>query len=66
MLKGLLEARITREEKDLPKQTQNNYENANRNIYINKYFIVNGSSTPTKINRLAKRIQKQDLYTCYL
>ena len=56
MLKGLLEARITREEKDLPKQTQNNYENANRNIYINKYFIVNGSSTPTKINRLAKRI----------
>ena len=24
---------------------------------------VNGLSNPTKINRLAKRIQKQDLYT---
>ena len=38
ILKGLRLPVNTREKKDLQKQTQNNQENANRNIYINNYL----------------------------
>ena len=38
ILKGLRLPVNTRETKDLQKQTQNNQENANRNIYINNYL----------------------------
>ena len=38
MLKGLIQSRNTREEKRSIKSTLNDYENGNRNIYINNYF----------------------------
>ena len=38
ILKGLPWPVNTRERKDLQKQTQNNQENANRNICINNYL----------------------------
>ena len=36
------------------------------NIYINNYFKCKQINAPTKRHRLAKWIQKQDLYICYL
>ena len=37
-VEGLTYSGNTREGKDLQKQIPNNYENGNRNIYINNYF----------------------------
>ena len=49
----------TREEKDPEKQTQNNYENGNRNIHINNNLNVNRLNASTKRHRLVERIQNK-------
>ena len=56
----------TREEKDLQKQTQNNYENVTGTYILIITLNVNGLNAPTKRKRLAERIQKQDPYICCL
>ena len=40
--------------------------NGNGNILINNYLKRNGLNTPTKRQRLAEWIQKQDPYICCL
>ena len=47
MLKGLIQSRNTREEKDLQNQTPNNEENGNRNNN-NKIFYNNGQTKSSK------------------
>ena len=46
-----------------PKQLNKSH---NRNIYINNYFKCKQLNAPIKRHRLAKWIQKQDPYICYL
>ena len=46
--KGLIQPVNTGERKDLQKQSQNNQENANRNICINNYLNLKGLNAPTK------------------
>ena len=52
----------TIEEKDVQKQTQNNYENGTRNIHIDNYFNVTGLNAPMKRHRLPEWVQ----YICCL
>ena len=52
MLKGLIQSRNTREEKDLQNQTPNNEENGNRNNN-NKIFYNNGQTKSSPIKKMA-------------
>ena len=66
MLKGLIQSRNTREEKDLQNQPQ-----AIKKMAIGTYISiitlnVEGLNAPTKRHRLAEWIQKQDPYICCL
>ena len=64
MLKGLIQSRNTREEKDLQNQPQTTKKMA---IETNISIItlnVNGLNAPAKRHRLAEWIQKQDPYIC--
>ena len=64
MLKGLIQPRNTREEKDLQNQPQTIKKMA-IGTYISIITLnVNGLNAPTKRHRLAEWIQKQDPYIC--
>ena len=62
----------TREEKDLQKQTQDNWNIViGTKIVIGTYILittlnVNGLNAPTKRHRLTEWIQNQDPYICCL
>ena len=60
MLKGLIQSRNTREEKDLQNQHQTIKE-MTKGTYSSIIILnVNGLNAPTKRHRLAEWIQKQD------
>ena len=60
MLKGLIQSRLTREEKDLQNQSHTIKKMA-IGTYISIITLnVNGLNAPTKRHRLAEWIQKQD------
>ena len=66
MLKGLIEPRNTREEKDLQNQPQTIKKMAT-GTYISVITLnVNGLNTLAKRHRLTEWIQKQDPYICCL
>ena len=66
MLKGLIESRNTREEKDLQNQPQTIKKMA-VGTYISIITLnVNGLNVPNKRHRLTEWIPKQDPYICCL
>ena len=66
MLKGLIQSRNTREEKDLQNQPQTVKKMAIRTHISIITLNVKGLNAPTKRHRLAEWIQKQDPYICCL
>ena len=66
MLKGLIQSRKTREERDLQNQPQTIKKMA-VGTYISIIILnVSGLNAPTKRHRLAEWIQKQYPYICCL
>ena len=66
MLKGLIQSRNTRKEKDLQNQTQTFKKMAiGTNISIIT-LNVNALNATNKRHRLAEQIEKQDPYMCFL
>ena len=66
MLKGHIQSRNIREEKDLQNQLQTIKKLAIGTCILIITLKVNGLNAPTKRHRLAKWIQKQDPYICCL
>ena len=64
MLKGLIQSRNTREEKDLQNQPQIIKKMAIEHVYVT--LNVNGLNAPAKRHRVAEWIQKQNPYICCL
>ena len=66
MMKGLIQSRNTREEKDLQNQPQTIKKMAIGTYISIITLTVNVLTAPTKRHRLAEWIQKQDPYICCL
>ena len=66
MLKGLIQSRNTREEKDLQNQPKTIKKMAIETYISIIISHVNGLNASTKIHRLAEWIKKQDPYICCL
>ena len=64
MIKGPIQSRNTREEKDLQNQPQIIKKMAIRTYILMITLNVNVLNAPTKRHRLAEWIQKQDPYIC--
>ena len=66
MLKGLIQSRNTREERDLQNQPQTIKKMAIGTYLSIINLNVTGLNAPTKRHKQAERIQKQDPYICCL